>query len=80
MDGAVVAHRGNRDPGGAQVGGVRLSLVPQYVSFAVDDQGWGQPGQVAGGGAERRCVISARWPGSVVYWSQNHCMASRRSQ
>ena len=23
-------------------------------------------------------VISARWAGSVVYWSQNHCMASRR--
>ena len=23
-------------------------------------------------------VISSRWASSVVYWSQNHCIASRR--
>src|SRR5580700_9677034 len=38
VDSAVIAHRGDRDPGGAQVGGVGLALVAQHVGLAVDDQ------------------------------------------
>ncbi len=46
VDDALVAHRGDGDTGGAQLGGICLALVAQHVGFAGDHERGRQAGQL----------------------------------
>ena len=54
-----------------------LRQQKQLLAEAFADEGWEVPHLLE---AMWRApeIYSARCAGSVVYWSQNHCMASRR--
>ena len=69
---------GDGDASVAESVGVGLALVAEHVSFGGDDQGGRQAGELLEAGPQGEAVGSARWAGSLVYWSQDHYMASRR--
>jgi hypothetical protein len=73
---AVVVEGRDRDSGGAQAGGVGFGLVLSTSASTMMTSAGGRPvrsSRVARSGA---AVTSARWAGSVVYWSRNHWMGA----
>jgi hypothetical protein len=53
VDHGLEAYGGDRDARLAELVGVGLALVAQYVGLAGDDQGRGQAGELIGGGPQR---------------------------
>jgi hypothetical protein len=79
VDDALVADRGDRDTGLAQLVCVGLTLVARRMSAsAVITSAGGSPASCSRVARSGEAVISLRCAWSVVYWSQNHGMASRR--